>query len=183
MLLTTTTPTTELPLALVDVLTCKASATPQCSHVITCSICVHLCVNMCVCFSVPMSRKGLQEEPRAPAQGLPCLPCSSITPPNLPWPDGLTLATWTPLPLPSHFPATPTPSTPGGPAHIFDMRFYHMQDILYLLLRDVADMFILSSKQLVNKLRFSIWLKDISAVDITIGWLYANTYTCNLISF
>ncbi|MEQ2255972.1 hypothetical protein ILYODFUR_019337 [Ilyodon furcidens] len=42
---------------------------------------------------VPMSRKGLQEEQRPPVQVLPCLQCSSITPPNLLQLDGLTLAT------------------------------------------------------------------------------------------
>lgn len=60
-----------------------------------------------------MSRKGLQEEQRAPAQEPPSLLCNSIIPPNLQQLDDLMPATWTQLPLPSPFPATITKSTPG----------------------------------------------------------------------
>lgn len=49
--------------------------------------------NMFVWFTVPMSRKGLLEGLRAPAQGPPCHPCNSITPLNPLWPDGLMLDT------------------------------------------------------------------------------------------
>lgn len=95
----------------------------MCSHAWMFFFFCHECILHLLYFTVPMSRKGLQEEQRAPAQGPPCLPCSSITPPNLPRPDGPMLVTWTQLPPPSHFPATVTPWTPGDTA----LKSYHWE--------------------------------------------------------
>lgn len=115
-------PAHELLLCLLYSLKKQLAPVVTCVVMHGCFFC-HGCIHVLFDFTVPMSRKGQQEEQRAPAQGPPCLPCSSITPPNQPRPDGPMLVTWTQVPPPSHFPATVTPWTPGDTA----LKSYHWE--------------------------------------------------------